>query len=197
MQNNPPDTQQLTRLVTAIAMDRDKTAFRELFLAVSPRLMAYAQRCGATRNEAEEVVQECLLAVWHKAHTYHPQTAAVNTWLYTIVRNKRVDILRKQRKAPIRAEDLWPPSEGKLPDRQTDSDLEGRVVRTLIESLPETQRQIVHRVYFRGQTHTEIADDLEIPVGTVKSRLRLAMKKLETLADEHLTWLIIIHLMTS
>ena len=154
-------------------------------------------------NEAEEVVQESLLNVWHKAHTYNPKNASVNTWLFTIVRNKRIDFVRKERPDLVVSDDLWPVTEqekhadqSQKLDDQYESDLNAKVIRTLISELPEEQRQIVFKVYFEGKSHSEIAAELELPLGTIKSRLRLAMKKLDTLAKQNISWLIIIHLMT-
>jgi RNA polymerase sigma-70 factor (ECF subfamily) len=190
-------------LISQIAKQRSQEAFATLFDQVSAKLKAYAIRCGANSNEAEEVVQEALLNVWHKAHTYNPKTATVNTWLFTIVRNKRIDFVRKERPDLIVSDDLWPATEQekhadntKHLDEEYESDLNAKVLRTLISELPEEQRQIVFKVYFEGKSHSEIAAELALPLGTIKSRLRLAMKKLDTLAKQNISWLIIIHLMT-
>lgn len=187
-----PSTLPLDNLIIGIAKTRDKNDFIELFNATSPRLKSYAMRCGSNESDAEEIVQECLLTVWRKAHTFNPQTASAITWLYTIVRNKRIDFLRKHRPDLIQSEDLWPEPATDTLENDVESDLNGEIVRTLISSLPEEQRQIVYKVYFEGKSHSEIANDLDLPLGTIKSRLRLAMKKLDTLANEQMTWLIII-----
>jgi RNA polymerase sigma-70 factor (ECF subfamily) len=124
------------------------------------------------------------------------------TWMYTIVRNRRIDLLRKEKPNLIQSFDLWPDGDfeqayedqfgsSQLED-DVESDLNARLVRILIESLPEEQRQIVYKVYFEGKSHSEISLDLSLPLGTIKSRLRLAMKKLDNLAKEQMTWLIII-----
>ncbi len=185
----------LNNLILAIAERQSKDAFILLFEKVSSKLKAYAIRCGANSADAEEIVQECLLIVWRKAKTFNPQTASAITWLYTIVRNKRIDFIRKQRPDLICSDDLWPEPETEDLENHVESDLNAIIVRTLIHELPEEQRQIVFKVYFEGKSHSEIAGELNLPLGTIKSRLRLAMKKLDTLAKENMSWLIIIHLM--
>ena len=196
------DTNDLDALLFEIATKRDRTAFISLYNLCSAKLKAYAIRCGANQSDAEEIVQEALLNVWHKAHTFNPQSASANTWLFTIVRNKRIDFVRKSRPDTVISSDLWPQTEAskeletstKL-ENDHESDLNAQILRTLIMELPEEQRQIVYRVYFEGKSHAEIASELDQPLGTIKSRLRLAMKKLDTLAKQNISWLIIIHLM--
>lgn len=190
------DPTQLNELILRIAQHQDRQAFLELFDTIASRLKAYAMRCGASDVEAEEIVQESLLTVWRKAHQFNPQTASATTWLFTIVRNKRIDMARKGKYEQVLSEDLYP--EPTTVDLETDveRDLNGQIVRTLITALPDEQRQIVYMVYFEGKTHSEISNELDLPLGTIKSRLRLAMKKLDALAQEQMTWLIII-LMTN
>lgn len=188
--------QKLNSLVLAIGQNQDKQAFVELFDLVSTRLKGYAMRCGANSEEAEEIVQEALLTVWRKASSFNPKSAAAITWLYTIVRNKRIDFARKYKHQEVQSDDLWPESatEGVSEELTTEveSDLNGQFVRNLLQTLPDEQRQIVYMVYFEGKTHTEIAGELDLPLGTIKSRLRLAIKKLDTIAKEQSSWLIII-----
>lgn len=185
----------LNALILEIAAHQSKQAFIELFNRISSKLKAYAIRCGANQADAEEIVQECLLIVWRKAPTFNPQTASAITWLYTIVRNKRIDFIRKQRPDLICSDDLWPEPESEELEKHVESDLNANIIRTLLYELPEEQRQIVYKVYFEGKSHSEIANELDLPLGTIKSRLRLAMKKLDTLAKENMSWLIIILLM--
>ncbi len=182
----------LESLIHAIAHERSKAAFVSLFEQCASRLKAFAMRGGATEAVAEELLQECMLTVWHKAHTYRPESGAATTWLYTIMRNKRIDAARQNRFEEVGADDLWPEETGAELEDEVVSDLEARAVRIMLQSLPEEQRQIVYKVYFEGKSHSEIAAELELPLGTIKSRLRLAMTKLDTLAKEHVTWLIII-----
>lgn len=182
----------LNQLIQRIAAKQDRKAFIELFEATSSRLKAYAMHCGANASDAEEIVQESLLTVWRKAHLFDATKASAITWLYTIVRNRRIDVARKGRGDQITSDDLWPEPVGEELHNEVESDLNQTIARTLLESLPMEQRQIVFKVYFEGKSHSEIAAELDLPLGTIKSRLRLAMKKLETLAQGHMTWLIII-----
>ncbi len=185
----------LNDLILRIAQYQDQSAFSALFEQHATKLKAFAMKCGANDADADEILQECLLTVWRKAHTFNPQVASGSTWLYTIIRNKRIDFLRKEKPDQVVSDDLWPEPSGEELHTEVESDLNAKVVRTLIEGLPLEQRQIVYQVYFEGKSHSEIAAELDVPLGTVKSRLRLAMKKLDTLAQDHMSWLIIILLM--
>ncbi|GAA3934053.1 sigma-70 family RNA polymerase sigma factor [Litoribacillus peritrichatus] len=196
LQHNHLENKSLNELVVIIGQTQNKHAFVQLFNLTSSKLKAYAIRCGAKPSEAEELVQECYLAVWRKAHTFNPKTASASTWLFTIVRNKHIDLLRKDRPDLVTSDDLWPEQTTEDLEIDVESDLNGKVVRTLIETLPQEQRQIIYKVYFEGKSHSEISEELNLPLGTIKSRLRLAMKKLDTMAKENISWLIII-LMTN
>lgn len=186
---------QMDDLIIRIAETQDQKAFVELTVLAAPRLKAYAIRCGSHVDDAEELVQECLLTVWRKAHQFNPKTARSTTWLYTIIRNRRIDMGRKNKLDIVQSDDLWPEAGSDLLEDDVERDLTGNLVRTLLYSLPDEQRQIVFKVYFEGKSHSEIAGELDLPLGTIKSRLRLAMKKLDTLAKEQVSWLTIILIM--
>jgi len=186
----------LETLIESIALNRDKHAFKTLFEHCSGKLKGYAIKCGASSDEADELVQETLLTVWQKAQFFNPLKATAYTWLYTIIRNKRIDLHRKKNDAAVQSIDLWQDFIADEANATHESDLNADYVRKLIEVLPEKQREVVFKVYIEGKSHNEIASDLNIPLGTVKSRLRLAIKKLETLAKGYLLWLIIILPMT-
>lgn len=189
------DAQALNGLILRIARERDQQSFIALFEATSAKLNAYAVRCGASISDAEEIVQESMLTVWRKAHTFNPSAASANTWLYTIVRNRRIDFARRDKRHLTQSDDLWPEPASDPLESDVVSDLDGRIVRILLDALPQDQRQVVYMVYFEGKTHSEIAGELDVPLGTIKSRLRLAMKKLETLSQDQMSWLIIILLL--
>jgi RNA polymerase sigma-70 factor (ECF subfamily) len=200
-QGTQTNAQYLNKLVLKIAL-QDEQAYLELFDACASRLKAYAIKCGSSASDAEDLLQECMLTVWNKAPQFKPASASAMTWMYTIIRNRRIDILRKEKPSQIQSFDLWPEEDiaqissveliSSHLDDEVESDLNAKMVRILIESLPEEQRQIIYKVYFEGKSHSEIALDLGLPLGTIKSRLRLAMKKLDNLAKEQMTWLIII-----
>jgi RNA polymerase sigma-70 factor (ECF subfamily) len=191
-----PENQKLNALLMSIAQNQDRSAFIELFNLSSARLKAYAIKCGSNSADAEELLQECMLTAWRKAHTFKPESGTAITWLYTIVRNKRIDIARKGRPDLVQSDDLFYEEGGESLESEVESDLNALIVRNLITALPDEQKQIVYKVYFEGKSHSEIAGELDLPLGTIKSRLRLAMKKLDNLAKEHMTWLIIILPMT-
>ncbi len=200
-QSTQSNAQYLNQLVMQIAQ-RNEQAYLDLFDACAGRLKAYAIKCGSSSADAEDLLQECMLTVWNKAPQFNPKAASAMTWMYTIIRNRRIDIMRKEKPNLIQSFDLWPDAD--IEQLQTDAfsspqledevegDLNASLVRILLQSLPEEQRQIVYKVYFEGKSHSEIALDLALPLGTIKSRLRLAMKKLDNLAKEQMTWLIII-----
>lgn len=186
---------ELDAWLIAVAENRDREAFVALFNATSSRLKAYAIQCGANAADAEELLQECMLTVWRKAHTFKPQYGSAITWLYTIVRNKRIDFARKGKGEVIQSDDLFPEEVGEELETEVEGDLNAAFVRNLLTTLPDEQRQIVFKVYFEGKSHSEIAGELDLPLGTIKSRLRLAMKKLDNLVAGQSTWLIIILMM--
>ena len=179
---------ELNELLLAIARDKDRKAFSELFNATSSRLKAFAMQCGASSADSEELLQECMLTVWRKAHTFKPQSGSAITWLYTIVRNKRIDMARKGRHETVQSDDLWTEEGGNYLEDDVSSELEGKAARKLLKVLPEVQKQVVFKVYFEGKSHSEIAADLDLPLGTIKSRLRLAMKKLDNVAKEQMSY---------
>jgi RNA polymerase sigma-70 factor (ECF subfamily) len=179
LSNKPAN--ELNELLLLVARERDKKAFADLFKATSSRLKAFAMQCGASSADAEELLQECMLTVWRKAHTFKPQSGSAITWLYTIVRNKRIDMARKGRHETVQSDDLWSEEGTAYLEDDISSELEGVYARNLLKTLPEVQKQVVFKVYFEGKSHSEIAADLDLPLGTIKSRLRLAMKKLDNI----------------
>jgi RNA polymerase sigma-70 factor, ECF subfamily len=186
---------ELNNLLLRIAQDQDRKAFVDLFNATSSRLKAFAMQCGASNADAEELLQECMLTVWRKAHTFKPESGSAITWMYTIVRNKRIDMARKGRHETVQSDDLWHEEGTEELETDISNELEGEAARNLLKALPEVQKQVVFKVYFEGKSHSEIANDLDLPLGTIKSRLRLAMKKLDTIVKEQTSWLIIILMM--
>lgn len=172
-------------LVRAIADLGDRAAFERLYRYYAPRLKAYGMKLGADRAAAEELAQEAMLVLWRKAASFDPAKASVSTWLFTIVRNRRIDLMRRTGKAMPSADELLPLI---APGPQADDGLlahedEKRVARSLA-ALPDEQREILTLAYFQDKSHTEIAGDLALPLGTVKSRIRLAMARLRQILDQ-------------
>lgn len=156
---------------------QDEAAFVELFEHFAPRVKAFLMRSGADSSLAEECAQEVMATVWQKAALFDPSRASVSTWVFTIARNKKIDVLRKQRRPE--PEDLpWGPEAE--PD-QTDIiglQQESEKLGQALAALPEKQRVLIEKAYFGDLTHSEIAQQTGLPLGTIKSRIRLALERL-------------------
>lgn len=159
----------------AIATRRDRRAFTRLFEHFAPRIKAWMLKAGADMQTAEEITQETLLIVWRKAAQFNPKRAAPSTWIFTIARNKRIDRLRRERR-PTPELTVDPPSyttygwDVVVADR-------GRLAGWL-RALPVEQAEVLTLFYLRGKTQSDIAKELELSLGTVKSRIRLALGRL-------------------
>ena len=163
--------------IAAIRDRQDKQAFARLFQHFAPRVKAFLMRSGADEGLAEECAQEVMVALWHKAHLFDPSRASAATWIFTIARNRRIDAIRKQRRPE--PEDLpWGPDHE--PDQADALALqqESEQLGEAIASLPEKQRELIEKAYFGDLSHREIADETGLPLGTIKSRIRLALDRL-------------------
>lgn len=169
----PPE---LVELVQAIAEQRCKIAFKGLFAYFAPRLKAYLIRLGSDADQAEELVQEALIMVWRKAASFDPAQAAVSTWIFTIARNKRIDAIRREKRPEIDLEDpaLVPQSET-LADDIIEEQQHSRRLKAAISRLSTEQAKLIQMAYFGDKAHGAIAEETGLPLGTVKSRLRLAL----------------------
>ena len=168
-------------LLMAVARRRDRSAFARLFDLFAPRLKGYLMRLGASDGTAEDVVQDVMLTVWRRAHTYDPAKAGAATWLFTVARNRRIDLIRRERRPVIDAADptLAPTAEPSADVALDTRRLEARL-RDAMADLPAEQARLL-RLSFRGDmSHGAIAAALGVPLGTVKSRIRLAMRRLRT-----------------
>lgn len=166
-------------LLRRIAEQADASAFRELYLVYGPRVKAYMMRKGTDAATAEDLAQETLLAVWRKASLYAGDRGSITTWIFTIARNLRIDLLRRE--APWQELPDWrlqEPSEEALPDEAVAEKQRQTRIRALLAELPADQREVVGLSYLEGLSHSEIATRLRMPVGTVKSRMRLAYQKI-------------------
>ena len=172
-------------LILAIARQRDRAAFATLFRDVAPAIRRYLMSAGVDAVQADELVQEVMVTVWRRAETFDPSRASGSTWLFTIARNKRIDALRRERRPEI---DLDDPALVAAPERSADAAVdEGRraaAVREALADLPPEQAQILRRAYFDDQSLSTIAGETEVPLGTVKSRVRLAFARLRGLLGE-------------
>ncbi len=183
----PEDPEHAADLLARIAADQSRAAFSELFRHFAPRLQAYATRQFGNEQTAKDLVQETMANVWHKAHLFKPDRGSAATWIFTIARNIRFDILRKNkyRQHDLSADDLWPvlaeQNESLDDDYALDQDLLMQQLAVYCDQLPEAQRIAIQLIYIEGKSQQEVADALSIPLGTVKSRTRLAIQKLKEL----------------
>lgn len=160
-----------------VRVHQDAAAFAEIFRHFAPRVKAFLIKSGASETLAEECTQEVMATVWNKAHMYDPARASAATWIFTIARNRKIDLLRKQRRPE--PEDLpWGPEAE--PDQADVMSLqqESEKLSRAIADLPDKQRDLIERAYFGDLSHTEIAEQTGLPLGTIKSRIRLALDRL-------------------
>ena len=164
-------------VMRAIRDDKDTEAFSALFRHYAPRMKAFLMRSGASEALAEECTQEAMATVWRKAHMFDPARASVATWLFTIARNRRIDALRRQ-KRPEPEELPWGPEAEPLQEDVVSLQQESARLTKAITALPEKQRKLIEAAYFGDLSHTEIAAETGLPLGTIKSRIRLALDRL-------------------
>lgn len=174
-----PDPQSPEALLVRIAQARDRAAFEQLFLHFAPRLKAFLLRGGSAPQQAEDLAQEAMLTVWRKAALFDPGRASAATWIFTIARNLRIDALRREKHSGFDPADpgLMPPAV--VPADITVAVLQDSVaVQAALQELPGDQAQVIAMFFYSDKPHSAIASELGIPLGTVKSRLRLAMVRL-------------------
>ncbi|ROP91139.1 RNA polymerase sigma-70 factor (ECF subfamily) [Stella humosa] len=180
------DGRELAALVRLVADNRDRQAFATLFDHLMPRVKSYAMRLGADGTTAEEVAQEVMLLVWRKADSFDASRATVATWVFTIARNKRIDLLRREKRPLVDLEDpvLVPDQPPPADEAIAQVDAEDRL-RVAIRSLPKEQADLLAMAFFEDRSHSAIAAATSLPLGTVKSRIRLALERLRrTIRDE-------------
>ena len=171
--------QEWAGLVTAVARDRDKAAFAALFDHFAPRLKTYVMRLGASPATADELVQETMLTLWRRAESFDPRQATASTWIFTIARNKRIDALRRETRPDLDPRDpaLAAPPAVAADDAMATNESEV-ILRQAITALPEEQAELLRICYYGDKSHSQIAREMGLPLGTVKSRLRLALSRL-------------------
>jgi RNA polymerase sigma-70 factor (ECF subfamily) len=178
-------TGELDELLTAVGAKRDGKAFAVLFDHFRPRLQAQMMRLGLAPGAAEDVTQDVMETIWSKAHLYDPRKAGAATWVLQIARNRRIDLRRRNREFSYAAEDFYAipdPAEGS--DDCLDAAQRQARVRVALDALPQEQFTLVRLAFFEGLSHSTIARRLNLPLGTVKSRLRLAFVCLRRLLPD-------------
>lgn len=168
-------------LVQAIAIHSDANAFKTLFNHFAPRLKSFMLRSGLSEGAAEEIAQETLMTVWRKAEQYNRDVAAVSTWIFTIARNKKIDKFRKDaRPLPDVNDPSFTMQEDDSPEETTAQSINADKLYEALEALPDDQKQVLVLSFIKDNPHREIADALDIPLGTVKSRIRLGLTRLRS-----------------
>ena len=166
-------------LIVAIAKSADKQAFIQLFEYFAPRVKSFLMRGNTNPDLADELAQETMMAVWHKAGSFKPEQAKASTWIFTIARNKRIDAFRKMKRPEPDIDNFSIEDENAArPDDNLDAMKNARALADAIKNLPEEQSILIRKSFFEEKTHSDIADELDLPLGTVKSRIRLALEKL-------------------
>ena len=173
-------------LIAAVATTRDRAAFAALFIHFAPRVKSFLQKRGADAAQAEDLAQEALLAVWRKAAQFDPARATAEAWIFAIARNLRIDALRRTRLAPQADDPTVAPEPPPAADALLAADQRAHRLRSAIATLPEEQSEALRLAYFDERSHSEMETALAIPLGTVKSRLRLAMTRLRAVLGEDL-----------
>jgi RNA polymerase sigma-70 factor (ECF subfamily) len=178
----------MTDPLEAVAIRRDRDAFVTLYEHFAPRVKTFLLRSGATDARAEELAQETMLTVWRKASSFVPRNVGVAGWIFTIARNLQIDSFRRERRFAYNLDQTDASFEVQDQEQRTPEDavtaahMEARV-REALEHLSPEQIRVIELFFFNNKTHGEIEKELQIPLGTVKSRLRLALGKLRALLD--------------
>lgn len=169
----------MTAALASLVQERDQQVFARLFRFYAPRIKTYLRKLGTDDAMAEELAQEAMLAVWRKAESFDPAKATAGTWIFAIARNLRIDRLRRERRPeidpddPALVEDPAPRADEVVAVEQSE-----RKVRAALAGLPPEQAEVVALSFYEDRPHAEIAARLGLPLGTVKSRLRLALKRI-------------------
>lgn len=163
--------------IAAIRDHADQAAFAALFRHFAPRVKAFLMKSGASPDMAEECTQDVMATLWRKAGMFDPAKASVSTWIFTIARNRQIDMIRKQRR-PEPEELDWGPEPEPDQDDAIALQQETEQLGAALQALPEKQRILIERAYFGDLSHSEIAEETGLPLGTIKSRIRLALERL-------------------
>ncbi len=172
-------------LLASVARDQDRAAYSEIFGYYAPRVKSYLLRLGSDDAGAEEIAQDVMVTVWRKAHLFDRRQASVSTWIFRIARNRRIDVFRRNRKPALDPDEpMILPAGAPAPEAGVEAlDVENQV-RKAMTDLPEEQLRLIQLAFYEGLSHREIAGKLDLPLGTVKSRIRLAFAKMKGRLDD-------------
>lgn len=167
------------QLLAMIGADKDKDAFATLFSYYAPRLKSFYMKSGMNAETADELAQETMINVWRKADGFDSEKAKASTWIFTIARNKKIDFFRKEgRPLPDFHDPAMAVQAEPLPDESYHSGHASDIVAQAVNELPEDQMELIKKAYFEDKSQRDIAEETGLPLGTVKSRIRLALDKL-------------------
>ncbi len=175
----------LSGFLEAVAKDRDRSAFAALFDYFAPRIKGFIRKRGVEAAQAEDLAQDVMMTVWKRAALYKREHGSVSTWIFTIARNRHIDVIRRERRPeidhddPSLVKDPIPEGEAALSQAQISARL-----RAAIDDLPPDQVVVLKKNFFEDKPHSEIALELGLPLGTVKSRVRLALAKLRHVSED-------------
>lgn len=181
---NHMDMTDFNALLSEVAWTRNRNAFVVLFDHFAPRVKGYLMQGGFPEEEAEEIAQETMLQVWQKAEYFDPERASASTWIYTIARNKKIDRLRKHKPIMLDMDYLMETGQDQDMSAGISQDIflnQGQLTERLtdaIQELPKDQAELVRKAFFEDMSHTDIATKMQLPLGTVKSRLRAGLARL-------------------
>ena len=170
-----------SKWIVAVAESRDRKAFKQLFDFFAPRIKGFCQNNGSTADRADEVVQEAFVNVWRKASLFDPRKASAGAWIFAIARNSRIDLIRKENRPEADTTDpFFEQNEPESPLAVLETERKSKTVRNFVKDLPAEQQQVLKLAFFEEMAHSEVAEELGIPLGTVKSRIRLAFKRIRS-----------------
>ncbi len=165
-------------LLRRVAETGDRQAFSEIYAHFAPRIKGFLMRGGASAEEAEDLAQDSMVKILRKAKLFDPAKASASTWIFTIARNARIDAIRRAGKPPLDPEDpALVPEEAPRADHQCELNERNERIRVAFGSLPPDQMEVMKLHFYEDEPHSVIAERLGLPLGTVKSRLRLAFEK--------------------
>ncbi len=175
----------LSELLESVAQHQDRPAFAVLFDYFAPRIKGFIRKRGVEAAQAEDLAQDVMMTVWKRAGLYKREQGSVSTWIFTIARNRHIDVIRRERRPEIDANDPMlagePAPEGEVILSQ--AQIASRL-RAAINELPPDQVDVLKKSFFEDKPHSEIAVELGLPLGTVKSRVRLALAKLRQVTQD-------------
>ena len=169
------------QLISNIAQKNCRISYKKLFIYFAPKIKSFMMGQGVKANEAEDIAQDTMLKIWRKASLFDAKKAKASTWVFTIARNIRIDLIRKQTRQNRFSHEIQPDSyEDNIPQNMI-AEQSAEQVKEAMKHLPPEQLQVLKLSFYEDFSHSQIAKSLAIPIGTVKSRLRLALSRLKAL----------------